>query len=628
MGMANRMDEMAEMCDMKNEEMGKMTSEMDEMSMGEVATTGGSCEDEVSVTDTAGVTESDTDVSERIVDSLEGTLSDDWDELAETCLLAEDEEEVEELLGELSDEELEELELLEESDDEYEIIENTKDNAQSESETTADPIIDGYIYLITNLINGKQYVGQTTYTIGHRWYQHVRTASSTLTRKQIIDRAIAKYGEENFIVEEIEYVCHQPLSFLDYREGYWIRQYKTCIQDYGKSCGYNVSRGGHSQIALLSSDDESEIIRIYRDTLTPVQDIAKTFHVSSATINVVLDKHDVPHRTDAQHKKMIQHLRGIIIVRQDNNIIDAETFYSVRDAAHWVQITYNVLLGINAIARQLIRAACTGHDAYGHYWDIPAWTAEEKAQYLTDEQMRIQSRNHMRNHSKGNRCLICHKIISNNATWCIHHVPGNRKNKGKNYRRLLNGEVPLLGDKPLSEEELQGLLRFHTIEDIGRMYGVSGNAVKKFAKVQYGLSISRSNLFKIWNETVQMHEYVEQFPMSVNEFLAWIDNGNTIAQLANQYHISESTLHGYFHKVFTDSEIALIQQHTRHLKSVYDKTDNYQADSYAQMARYLINVTGSSDNYRNLSRTLWRHLELSQEEYYLYHGHQIALVRF
>ena len=58
------------------------------------------------------------------------------------------------------------------------------------------------IYLVTNLVNGKQYIGQTKQ--GHadgRWKEHniIREDYNT-----IFHNAIKKYGTENFSVEVIE----------------------------------------------------------------------------------------------------------------------------------------------------------------------------------------------------------------------------------------------------------------------------------------------------------------------------------------------------------------------------------------------------------------------------------------
>ena len=39
-------------------------------------------------------------------------------------------------------------------------------------------VYEGYIYLITNNINGKQYVGQTRNTIQKRWNGHKSSANS------------------------------------------------------------------------------------------------------------------------------------------------------------------------------------------------------------------------------------------------------------------------------------------------------------------------------------------------------------------------------------------------------------------------------------------------------------------
>ena len=88
----------------------------------------------------------------------------------------------------------------------------------------------GTIYLITNKINGKQYVGQTARDMWTRFEEHCKKDNPS-----VIGTAIQKYGYLNFSLEEIEQV---PLDKLDEREIYWIKHYDT----YHK--GYNQTHGG------------------------------------------------------------------------------------------------------------------------------------------------------------------------------------------------------------------------------------------------------------------------------------------------------------------------------------------------------------------------------------------------
>ena len=113
----------------------------------------------------------------------------------------------------------------------------------------------GYIYKITNNINGKIYIGQTRVTEPQRWQQHVWHAYNDSDNDSLLlCRAIKKYGKENFtrtIVEE----CDN--WFLNEREKYWINYFNSTNHEIG----YNVVEGGEGH----SKYSNEEIIKAYKD---------------------------------------------------------------------------------------------------------------------------------------------------------------------------------------------------------------------------------------------------------------------------------------------------------------------------------------------------------------------------
>lgn len=65
------------------------------------------------------------------------------------------------------------------------------------------PDTDGYkLYLVTNTLNGKVYVGLTIGTLEKRLKQHFAAARSG--RKSAFATAINKYGEGAFTIELIQ----------------------------------------------------------------------------------------------------------------------------------------------------------------------------------------------------------------------------------------------------------------------------------------------------------------------------------------------------------------------------------------------------------------------------------------
>lgn len=100
----------------------------------------------------------------------------------------------------------------------------------------------GYIYLTTNKINGKIYIGQHK----NKEYNEKYLGSGVLIRK-----AINKYGKENFSNKLLEW-CYSEKE-LNEKEQLWIKKL-DCLANTNK--GYNLSIGGNQVTPIHGYTEE------------------------------------------------------------------------------------------------------------------------------------------------------------------------------------------------------------------------------------------------------------------------------------------------------------------------------------------------------------------------------------
>jgi group I intron endonuclease len=98
-----------------------------------------------------------------------------------------------------------------------------------------------YIYKITNLINKNIYIGYTSRQISRRFMEHCQ--ESTKRNRQLIARAIAKNGAENFVIEELA-ACDNKESALLLEQEY-IASLQTNRSRFPNGIGYNLHDGGN-----------------------------------------------------------------------------------------------------------------------------------------------------------------------------------------------------------------------------------------------------------------------------------------------------------------------------------------------------------------------------------------------
>lgn len=319
--------------------------------------------------------------------------------------------------------------------------------------------IYGYIYVITNLINGKQYVGQTNRTTEQRWEDHVRNAPTA--KHSRIDKAIQKYGANNFDVMTIDYAY--SLDELNDKEIYWIAKYDVCIPA-GSTHGYNWSYGGGVQ--RYYDLDEDYICRLYIDSAS-LAEIARIVGTNTtAPVRAIIIKHGLL-RTKEENLQILRRSYGYHIIQFNKEKKIINLFLSYLEAGLWA-----LKQGLSSAkdrnsASDSIRQACINHiGLYGYYW-VSGLSLNDALKEMDSYDLSHRQENNFipyNQRASGPKVCAyegCNKAITNKATYCAEHAMIMRRSFQCDITQLVR-QVVNLG-----------------FEATGRYYNVAGNAIKK-----------------------------------------------------------------------------------------------------------------------------------------------------
>jgi group I intron endonuclease len=189
-----------------------------------------------------------------------------------------------------------------------------------------------FIYAYENIINGKIYIGQTDDLV-RRDRAHTKWPDNSM----YIDRAITKYGRENFELHTVSIVDTQEEA--DKEEIYWISEMRRLL---GNKAIYNTANGGgapmrgrkhtettkkrmsksamgkvganigktfndewklamsksqigksHISMRKFSDEIEREICKLYAEINVPIHLIANQFDCQEATISRILQRNNI-----------------------------------------------------------------------------------------------------------------------------------------------------------------------------------------------------------------------------------------------------------------------------------------------------------------------------------------------
>ena len=101
------------------------------------------------------------------------------------------------------------------------------------------------VYKITNILNGKCYIGITSKPMLVRWRAHLTQMRQG--NRRTLYNAFRKYGYKNFLIEQID--CAKTPEDLSELEKQYIMQFNS----FGKG-GYNMCAGGIGPLGLVHSE--------------------------------------------------------------------------------------------------------------------------------------------------------------------------------------------------------------------------------------------------------------------------------------------------------------------------------------------------------------------------------------
>lgn len=318
----------------------------------------------------------------------------------------------------------------------------------------------GYIYKITNNINKHSYVGQTQYFYEIRWKEHKTRYNNENSKSYNISlyKAFRKYGIENFSFEVIEECEHKK---LDEREIFWIKYYDTFHN------GYNETLGGSG--SKIYEIDETLILSLYEKYKTINKVVLETKY-NKSIVSAVLKKNNIYILQAQEHQK--NKGKHIMVYSLDKTLI--KKFNSRSEVGEWLLLMKlsNAKNAMSAGYTVVYKLNNNIHLIYDLIWfyehdnNIKNFHIDEKS----------LSNNNI-NKSTKNTCPICGGYKNSKSQQCINCYNKNKIKKSK------------IVSKEVLEQDLAEL----SFVEIGKKYGVSDNAIRKWCK-KYNLPYKKYKL--------------------------------------------------------------------------------------------------------------------------------------
>lgn len=208
----------------------------------------------------------------------------------------------------------------------------------------------GYIYCITNEINGKQYVGKTVYSVNKRWQEHCLDYLKDRNEKRPLYDAMNKYGINNFSIETLQEYDELDLTSW---EIFWIDKLDTYKN------GYNATLGGDGKILF----DYKQIIELYKQGKT-MKEVSIEVGCCIDTVSKVVNSYNIP-----KNKVFVGSCKQPKRIKMfnENNF---QIFESCASAAHWL-VDNKYAKTYNGGVRGKISMCANGQlkTAYKHKWE-------------------------------------------------------------------------------------------------------------------------------------------------------------------------------------------------------------------------------------------------------------------
>lgn len=224
----------------------------------------------------------------------------------------------------------------------------------------------GLIYIITNDLNDKVYVGQTIKTLQNRLTKH---SNDINIPKDGINYAVKKYGLKHFTITLLEKCLRTE---LDEKERYWIAY---CNSYYPN--GYNLTQGGQASLSAKLSDLQcSECINLYLQGKT-VKEICSLYNIETSTLYSVLNTSETllrQNRTEAGRAAAINNFKKATEARQISiyNVTLDIKYNSKKDAlVDMIEKGFSKAVDWHNIRSPLDRALKGYQDtAFGFEWEV------------------------------------------------------------------------------------------------------------------------------------------------------------------------------------------------------------------------------------------------------------------